>query len=328
MGSVEKVPQGKYKRDESGNIAFGPDGQRVIDKAFDPAVAPHTYELVSDNKIVSAGLPAKDTDSLIKTYTTEKSWVSGQYKRNALAEIEKEFSGPPLQKQGDTPTPQEDRFAPEVPGSTAEAVSKQDVAAPNPVAFSNISKVPLLTKSGTINLVNNPKAYDVAQLGLGIGKPELEDIKPALKSIFEIALTPATSNVRKFFVGDEQADQLDAAKKKIVNYLTGKEFDSTPAIKNKYTQAVVDEHNKNVAALEARISGASYTGFSPSMFSGTSLDNMITVGTPKELYTLQRSGFYNASLDILLEKYRAHVHLSRMALSNLNTTSGALLAVK
>lgn len=326
---VEIAPSGKYARDPNTHKILFDDktGRRKISEDYDPTSKPQTYEFIHQGQIVQEGV-TPDLAGKINTARGLKGYVDGSYQNRAMAGITNNQKAQQQQTQRQEQVQQDSNFAPEKPGYVAES---PDAVKPNPNALANIPGTPLLTKSGQLNLSDNPKAYEVARSTVGLKTEDFDKIKPEFKNIFETIEQGRQGTAGTF--SKDQLTTLDSSKESIAKYLSKREFETNPKLKKVYNSLSVQAHNAQVEQAWELINNPLKSMFTSSnaaellkTFGGNlSPNQLVEVDSPEELYALKSQSRHNELLNVMINRYEQSTRAALKAKDNNFGVSGKLL---
>jgi len=324
---VEVVPLGKYITDDNGNIT----GQNDI---YTPSS--NAADLKIGNQIV-----AKDVDNAtlkqIRTYKNKYNWVNDVYRNRALGQVgrafndtQKAISGATPQPQPRTQAPQEfTGFAPETTEEVSTTLEEGKVT-PNIEAVKSIRKVPIVTKNRNINVTNNPKMYQAIQESLGLVESDYKPIMSTVKNLLTEASSKPEDSYNKY--SQSQLIKLNEAKDQIGKYTSGLQFEKSPELQKTFTPEMVDLHNKIVDEFNYFIKDPMAEGFGMAAYlannyKGITLDQLVKVSSPKDLYSIKQQGFYNEMLDQIVANVRSQISASEKALAKFGSRSSTFSSI-
>lgn len=310
------VPHGKYENTPSG---------LVENEGFDPADAAGRYDIIIGNKIVSSGAE-KSIRALFGKYKNERAWQDGTYQNRALSAIDQAASARAAAAQANQQA--QTSFAPEQQAQTPSSKQLYGTNNPNPAAVRDIVQTPVKTRSGQINVANNPYAYDVVQKSLGLSAPSFNTIKPQVGELLKVAEAGPIGYGGTY--STDQVTALESAVSSISQYTAGTAFDSNPKVAAAYTPEMVKAHNSNVDLFENALrfgvvdksSAVLYGG----EFKGEDISQMQKVESPRDLYILRNKGVYSDILNRIVNGYAEQVRATRLAMVKSASTQKELLA--
>lgn len=299
----DPVPPGSLKETDQGLIE---------DPDFDKTTyAGDTRDWRVGDKIALKGAP-KDITTLLKQYPGRKAFVDGTNTRREIEQIDREIaqlSGRPQPQTQPQPQVQRQELRTDVE-PTPIAKSTYQI---NPTSVSQVQSVPLLTRSGKINVSQNPVVYKQIQSSLGLSDEDFSAIKPKVSSLLSLAETPP--DIGSTFLSSDQllslAEKATEIGKDIAR--TAYKDPSTP----KETEERKDEHNKIVEDFNKAMM---FKGTSPgevwgarSFLHAKDISLMQHVDTPEDLYVLEHQGIYSDFLMRLMNAYREQIQGTKSA---------------
>lgn len=330
---VEAVPSGYYDIDPvTRTIKTDSFGKRITRP--DAAKGSTTWDYKFGNKIVASGVP-KDSYKTLVNHRDNLSWTRGEYLNNALTSIDKTFNEQASRSQNIQALSQPSggtAYAPEPePISGQPVVAEQPVStkivSPNPAAVVKARAVPVLSQSGKVNISSNPQAFKVVQETLGLPDAKFKSVQPEVKKFLSTAEELPTGWFGRY--STEQVKEQLVIKDNISSYSAGAEFDTDESLQKQYTPERVVQHNKTVrevkAILRDPIAAQSYgrSGYLTKL----NIENMEEVNTPKELYILNRRGYFNTSLDNLFKNFQDQLTASKIAALKAGNRGNSVLEV-
>lgn len=205
-------------------------------------------------------------------------------------------------------------FAPSLPKENeAKAIEATKSVKPNPNQLARVNDVKIMTPDGGINLYyKNASVYKHVQSVMGLPEKEFNEIKPQVKNLLEIIQSDP-----KGFAGysSEQTSELNNVKNRIVDFTVGAEFDTSPEVQKSVTKEMVSNHNQLVDDFHAALRSHDPIGAMQirSKHFGMDVAQLEKVETPKDLYSLQRRGYYNKLVEDLIGAYRQKIVTTKMA---------------
>lgn len=334
---IQEVPTGKYVTNDNGEIELE-NGKLKVNPDYSITTAAKGIDWRIGNKIVASNV-SSDSKKRVHNYIVEDSYRNGTFKDKALKQLDEEK---PRQKENKTqtsPVSTIDSFSAAAPpvssnvsnlnGTSNQSIEEQlTPKAPS----SNISKIQDIRNikvqgaKGDITLSKNPQAYSVARNILGVSVPQFDRIKTPVKNLFTYTESKAASfSLIKDVAADELEDTADAAKREISNYLSSEEFKYLPdSIKTReYGEGAVRQHNSEVAYTRKLINENNPL----SIPSKTSLNSLVDVNTPEELYALKRRSYYDNLLNRMVSEYSTRIAESRKAKAKRDMLSSSITKV-
>lgn len=325
VDEIEPVGAGQYETKDDGTIIFGNDGRLKQKKGYVEG-ADSKVNLRIGPKIVARNVDKKVLDK-ITGFKSARNNVDGTIRDQQISDLEESIKA---EKSLGAPQAAQQPQAARQPASSQETVGppapyrvKHNAAA--------IFDVPNISFTETKGVASNPKSYEITKNYLGLNDKDFLAIKPQVKDLLNIIdMGP------KGWFGRYDKDQLqmkDDAETKIAEFVSEKEWDTNPEVREAYTDDVVIEHNRAATEWrEAMTNPNTYAG--GKIPSSAELDTPLTyetiapVVTPKELYVLKNSGVVRDHLSKLADRLDEELKKNKQAEARLNTGVRDALTVK
>lgn len=311
---TELVESGKYVTDDKGNIKFDDKagGKLQITPGW-MAGSSKQWALKYGTRIVGDNIDEKEKAWIVKAQNLEK-WRNGEYINNVARGYDDSFktSRQKQQSQGQIqPETTQGLYAPE----KAKTNKKTETGVPDSNALAIITKVPVITENGEINVSENPQATQAVKRIIGLSDDDYAEIAPTVKTLLSLAEQEPQGLFGYWPSAEQTRTEIDSVRT-ISRYTAGKEFDKLPEKgKALYTEKEVKAHNKMVDDFEKDISIPGEAGsLAFFKYSDAELGQMEKVETPRDLYIVKKLDYYQALTRDIYAGFKRYIEDSKRAL--------------
>lgn len=370
-GMTPEQAEGQLIYKQHGSVAVDPNTRKVqLGKSGWVYNKPGSYDpkdstwdvFTPDGRLVKEGA-SSDSGKAFNLNRRAQNYVNGNYRQQALSQVDARMQplagGPaqqspqqqvqprqqpaPVNNELHVPTLSGSKQAPMTPEQTATATKEAAVLKivdPKIQNLGYIRDINVVSK-GVPVLANNPDAYEVARVTVGVNKDNFKEIRPEFKTIFSALELPKTGYLGRRSVENEQ--QIWSAKQQISNKLSDLEFKHDPGLKETYNDAAVEDHNaradfwkqfiKSPSALVPRpmdvLQGnASLSSFLDPMGSTKNiLADMVPVNTPEELYRLKNVGKHDEVVNRIVDEFDRKIIIDKRSALKNKATPQAMLEI-
>src|SRR3990170_3159310 len=168
------------------------------------------------------------------------------------------------------------------------------------------------------------------QESLGLVESDYKPIMSTVKNLLTEASSKPEDSYNKY--SQSQLIKLNEAKDQIGKYTSGLQFEKSPELQKQFTSEMVSLHNKIVDEFNYFIKDPMAEGFGMAAYlannyKGITLDQLVKVSSPKDLYSIKQQGFYNEMLDQIVANVRSQISASEKALAKFGSRSSTFSSI-